>query len=155
MSRFIIVLRIEKPGLHPRRPGFLVGSFYPCLLLIVGALVLYLAAPNVSVSSRNRRHLSAKCIKAIMWAGVGGFVSVDAPVLLRLRKLSMALGRASPEGPVLGGSFEAVSCLGDAAAWLAAFFFAASLAIRRKNSAFLAKTSLCFGETKRSVAASA
>jgi len=37
MSRFIIVLRREKPGLHPRRLGFFVGSFYPCPLLIVGA----------------------------------------------------------------------------------------------------------------------
>ena len=46
MSRFIIVLRREKPGLHPRRPGFFVGSFYPCTLVIVGALVLYLAAPK-------------------------------------------------------------------------------------------------------------
>ena len=35
MSRFI--MRREKPGLHPRRLGFFVGSFYPCPLLIVGA----------------------------------------------------------------------------------------------------------------------
>jgi hypothetical protein len=37
MSRFLIVLHRDKPGLHPRRPAFFVGNFYPCPLLIVGA----------------------------------------------------------------------------------------------------------------------
>src|SRR6185369_13003720 len=66
-----------------------------------------------------------------------------------LRNSSTALGRASPEGMVSGGCLGA----GGSAVWAEALFLAASFAIRRKNSAFLANTSLCSGETKRSEAA--